>query len=99
MTGPAVARLTSLAVVAGGGMALGHLLNPLAAGGVRAGPAAAFALATGLLGAWRGWREAAVRAAWHDEAVTTGARARGAAAGAGAALATAALAYAAVHGA
>jgi hypothetical protein len=98
VTGPALARLTSLLVVAGGGLALGHLLNPLPAGVVRPGPLAAFVVATAALGAWRGWRDVAARAEWDGRAAPAAAGARGAAAGAALAAGVAALGYVLVHG-
>jgi hypothetical protein len=99
MTAPALARLTSLVVVAGAGLALGHLLNPLTAGGTHPGPLTAFVLGMGAIGAWRGWRHVAVRAEWNGHAMTHAAGVRGAVVGAGAALVVAALAYTVVHGA
>lgn len=97
MTAPALARLTSLLVVGAGGMVLGHVLNPLAPGRGVGGRLTAFVLALGALGAWRGWREVAVRAWWADATPAPGATGRGAAAGAAAALLAGALAYVAVH--
>jgi hypothetical protein len=98
VTAPALARLTSALVIAAGGLTLGHVLNPVVGGRWRAGPLAAFVLALAALGAWRGWREAFVRARWRDERPPPRAAARAAAAGAAAALATAAAGFAVVHG-
>ncbi len=98
MTAPALARLTSVAVVGAAGLLLGHVLNPWPGGGVRPVPLAAFALALAVVGAWRGRREVAVQAHWDGAPAAPGAAARRAALGAAAALLAAALAYAAVHG-
>jgi hypothetical protein len=98
VTGPALARLTSLLVVAGGGVLLGHVLNPLPGGVARPAPLAAFVVATAALGAWRGWRDVAARAEWDGRAAAAGAGVRGAAAGAALAGVAAALGYVLVHG-
>lgn len=98
MTAPALARLTSLIVVGTSGMVVGHVLNPLGPGRGAGARLAVFALALAAVGAWRGWREVAVRAQWIEMRPAPGAAARGAAVGAVAALLTGALAYLAVHG-
>jgi hypothetical protein len=79
-------------------MVLGHVLNPMTPRDGAAGRLAAFGLALGVLGAWRGWREVAVRASWADAAPPPGTAARGATAGATAALLAAGVAYLVVHG-
>jgi cell division protein FtsX len=98
VTGPALSRLTTALVVGVGGMAAGHLLNPLGAAGVRPAALAAFAAIVAALGAWRGWADVRARAAWDDRPAAAARGARAAAAGAAAALLAAAAAYTVVHG-
>lgn len=81
-------------------MTLGHVLRPFVPGptGAHVWRRAAFVLVVAALGAWRGWREVAVRAAWDDLRTAPPRTARGAVAGALAAVLAAALGYVAVHG-
>lgn len=100
MTAPVLARLTSGLVVAAGAMTVGHVLRPFVPGAAAAEwwRRATFVLVIAALGAWRGRREVAVRAAWNDVHATQGRAARAAAVGASAAVLAAALGYIAVHG-
>ena len=63
MKATAHARLTTAVAVAVAGMAGGHLLMPHAPGASPARGASFYALMLAV-GAWRGWREARVRAEW-----------------------------------
>ena len=100
MTAPALARLTSVLVVAGGASTLGHVLRPFVPGTAAAElwHRAGFVLAVAALGAWRGRRELLVRAAWDEVRLGAGRARAGAAVGAVAALLASALGYVAVHG-
>lgn len=99
MTAPALARLTSVLVVAAGALTLGHVLRPFGPGATAADAwrPAVFVLAVAALGAWRGWREAAVWAAW-ERARAPHPHAGRTVAGALAAVLAAALGYVAAHG-